>query len=580
MSAHKKWEGLDLDAYRKIADPEVDQVVEELLSIQGDDTGGAISYNAMLALADKLEKNPELMTVADSHLRTQLDEMPEYLRSYFKPMEAPEWLDEKKLALGSKLWEGNSLITLIALYSASLPACYLMKNGIPALYKTEKLREHQYIFQRLYETGLMLDATMDKGGLRVVEDIEFEQDKLLLQALQNLDKAGQWQRRGQAFVRSADSEAVAIDEQQVSTEIKRLRGQPKRYIWGKGYIVAKKVRFLHASMRFMLTHPEQYMPHGNKDNPQSFAEAASHREVSWDLKKYGAPINQEDLAYTLLTFGLVIPQALEKMGLPISNEEKEAFLHLWRLIGHIMGVRPELLTDDWAEAEALFTNIQQRQGGASQEGVVLTEALIEFLCEYLPHTLGLAHRLSAVLIISQLGLKNAACLLDETLIKEVTCFWRKPLYTLGGKLFKVYLSYRSSYFKHFKHLGWITSHRLHEASELLIDSWRDGYTRQPFFVPANATTWVRKPGVNTEFVTQLKQWRRKLFFGLGTSLALLALAVFSLVAMLPSALLWGWTGISYSLVLAASSWLSSLALMQFWLPKIFNARPQVQAIAN
>ena len=572
MSVHKKWDGLDLDSYRQSTDPEVDQVVEALLSSQDQ---GAISYNAMLALADKLEKNPELMSVADSHLRTQLNEMPEYLRTYFEPMEAPEWLDKHKLALGSKLWEGNTLITLIALYSASLPACYLMKNGIPALYKSEKLREHQYIFQRIYETGLMLDATMDEGGFRVVEDIGFEQDKLLLQALQNLDRAGKWQRQGQAFVRSAGIEAIAIDEQKVNAEVERLREKPKRYIWGKGYIVAKKVRFLHASMRFMLTHPEQYSSHGNKDKPQSFAEAASHREESWDQQKYGSPINQEDLAYTLLTFGLVIPQALEKMGLLISREEKEAFLHLWRLVGHIMGVHSELLTDNLEEAEALFANIQLRQAGASQEGEILTEALMGFLGDYLPHTPEFAQRLTAVLIISQLGLKNATYLLNETLIKEVNCFWRKPLYALGGGLFKMYLGYRSRFSKRFKHLGWITSHRLHEASELLIDSWRDGYTRQPFFVPANATTWVRKPGINTAFMAQLKQWRRKLFFGIGTAMALLALAAFSLAVALPSALFWGWTGISYSLVLATGSWLSSITLMQFWLPRIFDARPQV-----
>ena len=102
----------------------------------------------------------------------------------------------------------------------------------------------------------------------------------------------------------------------------------------------------------------------------------------------------------------------------------------------------------------------------------------------------------------------------------------------------------------------------------------------PFFVPENATTWVRKPGVTADFLTRLKQWRRKLFVGVGSSMALLSLAVFSLVAALPSAIFWDWAGINYSLILAAVSWLGSITLMQFWLPRIFNARPQVSENAD
>ncbi|MGR9116317.1 MAG: oxygenase MpaB family protein, partial [Gammaproteobacteria bacterium] len=360
------------------------------------------------------------------------------------------------------------------------------------------------------------------------------------------------------------------------SEIQRLRGKPKRYIWGKGYITAKKVRFLHASMRFMLTKPEHCKPCGDKDNPQSFAEAISHRVEPWNHQKYGAPVNQEDLAYTLLTFGLVIPQALTKWGLPISHEQKEAFLHIWRTIGHIMGVHPELLTDDWDEAEALFKSIQQRQAGTSEEGKTLTEALMGFLDDYLPYTPGIAHRLSAALMIGQLGIQNASYLLDETLVKETTCFWRKPIYAIFGSILKGYLFFRAKYFKRFKHLGWITSHRLHQASEMLIDSWRDGYTRKAFFVPADTTTWVRKPGINMEFIKQLKQWRRKLFFGLGISLSFLALAMFGLGASLPAGLIWGWPTMQNTLILAGASWITSLSLMHFWLPVIFKARPLVQ----
>ena len=41
---------------------------------------------------------------------------------------------------------------------------------------------------------------------------------------------------------------------------RRLNEGTKRYLWGKGYITAKKVRFLHASMRYMLLNPSAVSP--------------------------------------------------------------------------------------------------------------------------------------------------------------------------------------------------------------------------------------------------------------------------------------------------------------------------------
>ncbi|MGR9051100.1 MAG: oxygenase MpaB family protein [Gammaproteobacteria bacterium] len=574
MNTQMKWEAIDLDAYRQTGDAEADGLVESVLPKEGAESIGRLGYNAMLMLADKLTENPELLAVENSRLVKQLKGMPKDLVDYFDPMEAPDWVDAEKLKLGAKLWQDNTLVTLVALYSASLPACYLMKNGIPALYQTEKLREHRYIFQRIYETGLMLDAVLDRDGLRIIEDADFEEDKLLLQALRNLEAAGDWQQRGQCICRGKASDASAIDPERVYAEIERIRSKPKRYIWGKGYIAAKKVRFLHASMRFMLTRPERCPPSGDKDNPQSLSEIMSHRQSPWDAAKYGVPVNQEDQAYTLLTFGLVIPEALSKWGLPLTRAQKEAFLHIWRLVGHIMGLRPELMTDDWDDALALFENIQQRQAGASEEGKVLTEALMGFLGDYLPHAPGIAHRLSAALIIGQLGEKYAACLLDEQLIKETTVFWRRPVYALAGLLFKLYLFFRNRWFKRFKYLGGITSQRLHQASEMLIDSWRDGYSREPFFVPVNDTTWIRKPGVDEAFLQRLTDWRRKLFAGLGVSLVFLILAVFVLAASIPAGIIWGWSSMKGLLFIGGGSWLVSLLLMHFRLPAIFDARPK------
>lgn len=578
MATHAKWQNIDLDSYRQLGDSEADHLVDELLPKQDDKSIGRLGYNALLQLVDKLIEAPELAIIGDSRLNRQRESMPKDLIDYFDPMIAPDWVDPVKLKLGAKLWQDNTLIMLITLYAASLPACYLMKNGIPALYQTEKLRERKYIFQRIYETGLMLAATMDEGGIRIVEDTGFEDDTLLLKALQSLDRAGDWQREGQCYCRKAGETEAALDPQFVLAEIAKLRGRPRRYIWGKGYIAAKKVRFLHASMRFMLTQPDRCHPQGDKDKPQSLAESMSHRQEPWDTEKYGVPVNQEDLAYTLLTFGFVIPKGLETWGLPLDLAQKEAFLHLWRLIGHIMGVEPTLLTDRWDEAEALFDALQYRQAGASEEGVILTDALMGFLGDYMPHLPGLEHRISAAMIIQQLGLDHASFILDDALIKETRSFGRRPIYWAAFGLLRCYFLSREKIFRRFTHLGGLTAHRIHEASELLIDSWRDGYTRKPFFVPVDTTTWVRAPGIDEDFLKHLRQWRRKLFANIGAALLFLIAAVFLLAVSLPAGLIWGWHAFESMAVAALSSWAVSLALMRFRLPFVFKARPQTDDI--
>ncbi|MBS3954599.1 MAG: DUF2236 domain-containing protein [Methylomicrobium sp.] len=573
MSSQSIWEHIDLDAYRQLADPEVDSLVAALLPKKGSESIGRLGYNSMLLMADKLIQDPELALVNDSRLANWLKNMPEEIVDYFDPMEAPDWVDAAKLEQGSKLWQQNSLIMLLILYSGSLPACYLMKNGIPALYKTDKLRDHQYIFQRIYETGLMLAACMDKGGIKVAEDAAVQDDVLLLQALNMLDAEGRWQQQGHRLIRTAGETGTPADSEKIAEQIELLRGKPKRYLWGKGYITAKKVRFLHASMRFMLTQPDSFKPWGNKEQPQTFAEQLSQVQTPWDSEKLGVPVNQEDLAYTLLTFGLVIPRGLEKWGLPLNLEQKEAFLHLWKVTGYIMGIRSELLTDNWQDAEALFDAIHSRQAAASEEGAVLTSALIGFLGDYLPDVPGFAHRLSAAMIISQIGMTNASFLLDNTLIKETRVFWRKPFYTLAGGIFSCSLWLRARFYKRFKHLGWITAHRLNEVSELLIDSWRDAYSRKPFFVPADTSTWVRQPGVDQAYHLRLTRWRRQLFFVVGCSFGLLTLALFGLAAAIPVALVGGWSAAKIALIGAISSWLIALGMMNFRLPAIFNLRP-------
>ncbi|MFN8428854.1 MAG: oxygenase MpaB family protein [Spirosomataceae bacterium] len=123
---------------------------------------------------------------------------------------------------------------------------------------------------------------------------------------------------------------------------------------GKGIRAAQKVRLIHAVIRYYL------------------------RKHQWDADAFGEPINQEDMAGTLMSFSALILEGLELLDVELSHDEKEAYIHTWRVVGHFMGVDPELLPNNAADALALGHAIIDHQKGESEQGKSLMKALIEF----------------------------------------------------------------------------------------------------------------------------------------------------------------------------------------------------------
>jgi hypothetical protein len=562
-----RWTEDQLTAYRQIGDIEVDKLVGDLIPKSGSESIGRLGYNYMVQLADEILDKPELVLSQKSQLSQHLRDMPQNLVDYYDPMEVPDWVDPEKFKIASRLWTENTLACVAALYAASLPACYLIKRGIPALYQSQKLLDDRYIYQRVYETSLFLDAVMEPDGLKIIEDTDTGYEKLVVETLNAVDQEGQWkQDGGQIRSMASGREPIEIDLQRFQEKFEQARGKRKRFVWGKGYITAKKVRFLHASMRYMLTQPHKVQPFGDRENPKTLSERLSQREKPWASEEQGVPVNQEDLAYTLLTFGLLVPEGLEKFGIHVSRAEKEAVLHLWRLVGHILGIRSELMTDNLDEARALFAMIQKRQAESSENGIALTRALMGFFDDYLPHIPGIANRLSATLMIQQLGLNQAEKIIPKDIIHAARVWWRQAIYGFLGLLVR-------TYFTVFARVRRRAAKRIHEASEVLIESWRGAFIRKPFFVPLNATTWIRQSGADPAFEKKLRGWRLRVFrtiafgilfiavsiIGIGSSLALY---LYSAKAM--------WTALGIGVVAEGIYKL----IFDWKLPAILRDRPQ------
>lgn len=267
------------------------------------------------------------------------DTGPDMARFLKTSTQLPTWLDPEKVRVGEALFMENGLYALVALLCASLPECYVMRNGVQVLWATQRLEEHTY--RRLFETAQMVVAVMSGGGLSAK---------------------------------------------------------------GSGVIAAQKVRLMHAAIRHLILQPAE---------KQAASEAHRHlgsvlSSLEWDQVELGYPINQEDMVYTLLTFSYVIPRAMARLGVSLTAEQCDAFLHCWNVVGYIMGVREDLLPANVSEAAALFSRIRQDQGGRCEAGQALTAALVHCLEEQLPE--GWTRRLPRLVVRQLVGKEIAATL--------------------------------------------------------------------------------------------------------------------------------------------------------------------------
>lgn len=121
-----------------------------------------------------------------------------------------------------------------------------------------------------------------------------------------------------------------------------------------GFVATARVRLMHAQVRRLL-----------QTSPR------------WDASAWGAPINQLDMAGTVLLFSLVVVDGLRRFGFKFSAEEVSDVLHLWRTAGWLLGVREDLLSSSEAESRALWDLIRLTQGPPDADSAELAQALVE-----------------------------------------------------------------------------------------------------------------------------------------------------------------------------------------------------------
>lgn len=134
---------------------------------------------------------------------------------------------------------------------------------------------------------------------------------------------------------------------------------------GAGVVTTQKIRLIHASIRY-------------------FLKSGQYKGEQWDTAKFGEPINQEDLAGTLMSFGPVILSGLKKLEIELTNAQTDAYMHCWKVVGYLMGVEDKLLPNSYEQGHGLATKILKHQAAHSEAGVALAHSCVLFMQQLIP----------------------------------------------------------------------------------------------------------------------------------------------------------------------------------------------------
>jgi hypothetical protein len=232
------------------------------------------------------------------------------LRAYLDAAQRlPDWADRDRIARAEALFFDQGVLSVLLLFCASLPECYVVPDLAEVLHTTGALE--QRTDYRIRSTAAMIFPVMMRGGLT--------------------DAAG------------------------------------------AGVAQVLKVRLIHATVRHLILRgsPEHALAPQAGPRPRlSLAGrvAGMHQALfahGWNVAERGLPSNQEEQAYTLLTFGFVPLRGMRTLGVGLAPADEEAVLHAWNVVGHLVGIRRELMVGTIHEAEALFAQMQRR-GRAEQ----------------------------------------------------------------------------------------------------------------------------------------------------------------------------------------------------------------------
>lgn len=107
--------------------------------------------------------------------------------------------------------------------------------------------------------------------------------------------------------------------------------------------------------------------------------AAMNADKHWDHADWDSPVNQPQMAGTQLLFSLIGLLGMRVMGFRFTSQEVDAVIHLWRYVGHLIGVHSDLIPASEDDAWRLMWLLAATEFQPDQDSRLLAQALTDAL---------------------------------------------------------------------------------------------------------------------------------------------------------------------------------------------------------
>jgi hypothetical protein len=151
--------------------------------------------------------------------------------------------------------------------------------------------------------------------------------------------------------------------------------------YGPAWRSTVRVRAMHAVVNASFL--DRAEPDGAEPGSTGPVGAGPDRTVSdrtapggWDTVRWGLPINQADQAATLGLFDATLILGCRAVGVRLPPSDSRALMHLWKWVGHLLGVHPDFLVDDEWARHRLNHHVLLAQAGISDAGPRLAQAVV------------------------------------------------------------------------------------------------------------------------------------------------------------------------------------------------------------